>query len=82
MFGLSQSGITSATRPFEIIKYLSKEFEYVPWSATFTRLGYFTNILDSTAAFGNYEKFVINLITPLYNNLGWEEKSTDSWLDK
>ena len=81
-FGLSQSGTLESTRPFEIIRYLSKETEYLPWSTAITRLGYFTNMLDSTSAFGNYQSFIINLITPLYNRLGWEVKSTDKWLEK
>ena len=47
-----------------------------------TRLGYFTNMLDSTTAFGNYQNFVIDLVTPLYNSLGWDVKSSDKWLEK
>ncbi len=39
-------------------------------------------MLDSTAAFGNYQNFVIDLITPLYNRLGWDIKSSDKWLEK
>ena len=81
-FGLSKSLEISATRPFEIIRYLSKDFEYLPWSTTISNLGYFTNMLDSTAAFGNYENFIIDLITPLYNRLGWVEKDDEGWLDK
>ena len=54
----------------------------MPWTAALTRLNYFTNMLDSTGAFGNYEKFVTDLIIPLYNSLGWEEKISDGWLDK
>jgi hypothetical protein len=39
-------------------------------------------MLDSTAAFGNYQNFVIDLITPLYNRLGWDVKGSDKWLEK
>jgi hypothetical protein len=81
-FSLSQAGTISTTKPFEIIRYLSKETEYLPWSTTLTRLRYFTDMLDSTSTFGNYEKFVVDLITPMYNRLGWIEKESDGWLEK
>ena len=81
-FGLSQSGTLESTRPFEIIRYLSKETEYLPWSTAITRLEYFTSMLESTPAFGNYQSFVIRLITPLYNSLGWDEKDNEKWLEK
>ena len=81
-FGISESGLLSTTRPFEIISYLSKESEYLPWNTAIKKLGYYTGILDSTNAFGNYEKFVLDLITPLFNKLGWTESASDNWFDK
>jgi hypothetical protein len=39
-------------------------------------------MLDSTSAYGNYEKYLVELITPIYNKLGWEENDDDEWLDK
>ena len=81
-FGLSQAGILESTRPFEIIKYLSKETEYLPWIAAIKSLAFFTNILESTPSYGNYQKFVINLISSSYENLGWEEINTEGWLQK
>lgn len=81
-FALSRSIQLPATQPLEIIRYLSKETEYLPWSITLTSLGYYANMLDSTNAFGNYQKFVIGLISSLYNNLGWEERVSDTFLQK
>ena len=81
-FALAQAGDLSTTQPFEIIKYLSDETEYLPWSATFSRLRYYTDMLDLTSANGNYQNYLVKLIKPLYERLGWEEKPTDSWLDR
>ena len=81
-FALSQSLEIPITQPLELIKYLKNEDEYLPWSTAITRLAYFTNMLDSTNAFGNYEKFVTNLLTGLFNTLGWDEQTTDSFLRK
>jgi hypothetical protein len=47
-----------------------------------TRLGYITSMLDSTSAYGNYEKYLVELITPIYNKLGWKENEKDKWLHK
>ena len=79
---MSEAGILSTTKPFEIIRYLSKETEYLPWNTALNKLGFYNAILDSTNAFGNYQKFVLELITPFYNRLGWDEKSNDDWLIK
>ena len=81
-FVLSQSGQLDTTLPFELIKYLTKETEYLPWSTTLIRLGYITDMLDSSSAYGNYEKYAVNLILPIYNKLGWNESSNDTWLER
>ena len=81
-FALSQSLEILPTQPLEIIRYLTKETEYLPWSTGITRLSYLTNMLDSTNAFGNYQNFVIDLVTSLYNSLGWDERPSDKFLQK
>ena len=80
-FSLSQAGTLNTIKPFEIIRYLKKETAYLPWIATLNRLSFFTNNLESTSAFGSYESYLVDLITPMFNALGWDEKSTDTWLD-
>ena len=81
-FDLSQAGIVFATRPFEIIKYLSKESEYLPWSVSMSKLTSISNVLETTTLFGSYVKYVTNLIKPLYDRLQWNENQFNSWLDK
>lgn len=81
-FALSTSGELSIVKPFEILRYLEKESEYLPWSTAITNLRHLTFLLDSTATFGNFRGFVLELVTPLYNKLGWVEKNTESWPDK
>jgi hypothetical protein len=61
---------------------LSQEIEYLPWSVAINRLGYISNILDSTSAYGNFEKYSADLIEPIYNKLGWVEKQNDTWLER
>lgn len=61
---------------------MSKETEYLPWNVAISRLTYITNMLESTSAFGKYQSYLINLISPIYNELGWVEKDDDSWLQR
>ena len=82
LFGLAQACIISSAFSFEVIKYLKTETDYLPYNTALNSLNFFTKILDSTPLFGNYQKFFIDLIEPLYNSLGWEERDTDELHDK
>ena len=81
-FSLAQANLLDATKPFEIIKYLSEEVEYLPWLTAINRLRFTTDMLESTNLYAQFQNYLIDLITPVYNKLGWEEKKTDSWLDR
>ena len=82
MFSFSQAGLVETTTPFEIIKYMSQETEFLPWRVLINRLGYLIEQLDTTKVYGNFQNYLINLIEPLYETLGWEDKSGDSWLQR
>ena len=59
---------------------MSQETEYLPWSIAISRLNYLTNMLESTSAFGKYQTYLVRLINPIYNTLGWEQNPNDTWL--
>ena len=81
-FALSEAGEISPVKAFEIISYLVEETDYLPWSTAINCLKYLTNMLDTKVSFGNYQKFVLELVTPMYNTLGWVEKDDESWPNK
>jgi hypothetical protein len=81
-FALSQAGIISSTIPFEILRYLSKETEYLPWNTALYNLEQIGDMIESTNIYSNYINYVNNLIQPLYNQVGWIEKDNESWLYK
>ena len=37
----------------------------------------FSNLFESTPAYGSYDKYIIDLITPLFNKLGWVDNTND-----
>lgn len=56
--------------------------EYLPWRTGINRLSYLIDMLESTSAFGKFEKYLVKLVEPIYYKLGWQEQDDDSWLDK
>ena len=36
----------------------------------------------TTAAYGDFQDFMRSLIKPIYNKLDWDEKSSDSWMER
>ncbi len=65
-----------------MISYLKFELDYLPWETAISGLGFFTDLLYSTNLFDSYKLYLVNLIKPLYNKLGWEDKENDGNLDK
>lgn len=81
-FGSAQAGLLGATKPFELIGFLSNELEWLPWRVTLNRLQFYINLLDLTGSYGYLEKYLTQLIQPIYTKLTWEEKPSDSWLER
>ena len=82
VFGFSQAFLVDSSLPFEIIKYLAKETEYLPWMIAFDRLKYITDQMVFQPAYENLKKYYLGLIKPIYEKLGWNESEKDTWLDK
>ena len=67
---------------FDIIKYLSQEESFAPWNVALGHFGYLVDMLESSSLYPKFQKYLLNLITPTYERLGWTEGSSDNWLDK
>ncbi len=74
---MAKAGTIRASKPFELIQYLKKETDYLPWFAAINWIERYSNLFESTPAYGSYGKFMIDLITPLINKLGWVDSSND-----
>lgn len=81
-FSFSQANLIDIVKPFEIIKYLSDEGEYLPWITAINRLRFVIDMLESTSVYSKFQSYLIDLITPIYTKLGWEQKASDSWLER
>ncbi len=73
----------SSSQSFELLRYLEHESEHLPWRTFLSQISFYFDLFRSTEAFGDLELFMRNLITPIYNNLGWNsDKNVDSWSDR
>jgi len=78
---LAKSGILDYPTALSVTGYLSQEAEYVPWAAALSGLNYLDKLLKRTAAYGDFKKYMLKLIDPLYTKLGFDQQPGDSHLD-
>ena len=83
VFSLAQSNRIDPVKPFELIKYLSGEFEYLPWNTFIKRLNFYIDMVESTQIYGDFNSYLLDLVKPIYNEIKWSENVTsDSWLKR
>ncbi|XP_063912999.1 aminopeptidase A-like isoform X2 [Zophobas morio] len=76
-FSIAESGDLSYTIPLTLTKYLVNETHYIPWSVASSRLQSISNYLQTSQFDSNFKSYVIGLLTPAYDKLGWDD-SNDS----
>jgi aminopeptidase N len=79
---LARSGYLEIERPFQLISYLNKETEYLPWTSALNGLDYISDMIQLEAAYGPFESYLVRLIRPIYNTLNWNSNKDESWLAK
>ncbi|CAH1108047.1 unnamed protein product [Psylliodes chrysocephalus] len=83
-FSIAEADLLDFEVPLELTKKLSAEFDYMPWSVAYIKLRSILNHLkwsgsDQEAAF---KKYVIDIVSPAYNNFSWNETVDYSHLDR
>ena len=83
-FSLSRGNQINSLIPLKISKYLSIETDYLPWAIFMDRnnIKYYSEMLLTTELNGVMQKYLANLIEPLYNDLGWVDVNNEEWLNK
>ena len=81
MFSLSQALQFDPIKPLELIKYLRNDLQLLTWDTAINRLQFYLNMLETTEIYGDLNKYLLDLVEPIYKKLGWIESSTgDDWL--
>ncbi|XP_020715909.1 glutamyl aminopeptidase [Ceratitis capitata] len=70
-FSLADATQLSYDIAFDLMKYLAKEEDYVPWSVAVSKLTSLKNSLMFTETYINYKQYASDLIEPIYKKVGW-----------
>uniref|UniRef100_A0A0P4WG24 ERAP1-like C-terminal domain-containing protein n=1 Tax=Scylla olivacea TaxID=85551 RepID=A0A0P4WG24_SCYOL len=62
---------------FKVFKYLDQEREYLPWKAAISSLTYVRSMFKLTGAYGALKNYMLNLVLPLYDVIGFDDNPND-----
>jgi len=78
---LAKSGLLDYETALSVTGYLSKEVEYIPWASALNGLKYLNKMLKTSEAYGDFKRYMLNLVDPIYTKLGFSARPDDSHLD-
>ncbi|XP_050699396.1 aminopeptidase N-like isoform X2 [Eriocheir sinensis] len=78
-FNLARAGRLSYATVLDLMSYLAKEKEYVPWRATFANIRYLYSMFHRDPAYGALKNYILSLIQPLYDSVGFEDNLSDPY---
>jgi len=62
-------------------EYLRNEKEYVPWTSAISGFSYLDEMLGRDQIYGEFASYFIELLTPIYDYLGFTPKSGDTFTE-
>ena len=65
-----------------LTKYLAFETAYLPWHTALHSFEYLNDMLESSRISSKFNQYILNLLSPIYTKLGWNEKKEETWQDK
>lgn len=74
---LAYVGDLSYDTLFNLLKYLKRENDYVPWKTAIGQLDTLSKRLKRTSVYTNFKKFMKNFLTPIYKRLKGFEIDAD-----
>ncbi|XP_061495710.1 thyrotropin-releasing hormone-degrading ectoenzyme isoform X2 [Rhineura floridana] len=76
-FNLARAGYLPQNIPLEIIRYLSKEKEFLPWHAASRALYPLDKLLDRTESYNIFNEYILRQVASMYLKLGWPTNNMD-----
>ncbi|XP_077194949.1 thyrotropin-releasing hormone-degrading ectoenzyme isoform X2 [Paroedura picta] len=76
-FNLARAGYLPQNIPLEIIRYLSKEKEFLPWHAASQALYPLDKLLDRTENYNIFNEYILRQVASMYLKLGWPTNNVD-----
>ncbi|KAK7075272.1 hypothetical protein SK128_014552 [Halocaridina rubra] len=75
---LARAGLLSYNFAMNITRYLASERSYVAWKAAFLNLNFLHDMFWHTASYVALKDYFLTIIEPIYESLGFEDKTEDS----
>ncbi|XP_071520248.1 aminopeptidase N-like [Panulirus ornatus] len=79
---LADAGYLSYNTTLSVISYLSHETEYLPWESMLAGLPYFKRLSTYSHGFQAFKSYLHDLITPVYERMGFEGDMCDPYLEQ
>ncbi|XP_059097724.1 aminopeptidase N-like isoform X2 [Tigriopus californicus] len=80
-FNLAKVGLLSYEDALIQTQYLSKEKDLIPWSAALSEFSFIGRMLKREKAHADFEEFLQRSLTPIYSDLGFSARDTDTVLE-
>lgn len=69
-FSLAKAGHINYSIPLELIKYMEKETEFVPWKTVEVNTAYIREMLQYSTHFGKWKRYISSLLKPVLRQIG------------
>ncbi|XP_064106708.1 aminopeptidase N-like [Macrobrachium nipponense] len=79
---LARAGHLSYNTALSVNSYLSKETEYVPWTAALTNMDYLESMFTRTGGYGALKNYLLDMLIPLYDSVGFDDDLDDPHLEQ
>ncbi|XP_027211538.2 aminopeptidase N [Penaeus vannamei] len=79
---LAKAGHLSYKIAIGVYSYLRNEGEYLPWVTSVGTLGYIEKMLRQSPGFGALKRYLLDLVLPLYETVGFDDKLEDPHLEQ
>ncbi|XP_037798461.1 aminopeptidase N-like [Penaeus monodon] len=79
---LAKAGHLSYKIAIGVYAYLRNEGEYLPWVTGVETLGYIKRMFQSKPGFGALKRYLLDLVLPLYEAVGFDDKIEDPYLEQ
>jgi aminopeptidase N len=76
---LALANLLSCETFLEVSRYLINEEDLIPWQAALQSFRHIKRLIDQNSR-NNFRNFLLKLLTPLYNKLGFKAKANDTHL--
>ncbi|RUS89810.1 hypothetical protein EGW08_002422 [Elysia chlorotica] len=81
-FSLAGAGLVSYEVPLQLMSYLAREREYVPWSAVLSGVSYIHSMLRLDPGFARWRKFLAKQVQPAVKDVGFQDADTQPYITR